>query len=265
MWKRVTLCLYTLVWIGIIAFIWDPSSVLPSHGEPVTLQLHRGPFTYLNYHPRSGTTALIVFASGDGGWNSLEESIARKFQDHGFNVIGIDSKVYAQTDYDLDSLQSDFSKIVQQARTSYGAHQPPLIMAGYSMGAAQMTAVTAGPHPPSGITGLLVVDMCARGRYGLRTSDQLNVLPTGPGTFAVDDFARNIKTLRVVQWHASEDTIDSRAWLTLLSVPYREFDFPGTGHEYESGRDEFVHRLVDSSDWLLGKDFPAAVSVGHQD
>jgi phosphatidylglycerol lysyltransferase len=237
----------------VIAFVWDPSSVLPPHGEPVTLQLTRGPFTFLDYHPRSTTRAMVVFASGDGGWNTLEESIARTLQSHGYNVIGIDSMVYAKTDYDLDSLQADFNKIVQRAQASYGSNPPPLIMSGYSMGAAQMTAVTAGPHPPPHVAGLLLIDMCARGRYGLRTSDQLNVLPTGPGTFAVSDFAKTIQDMRVVQWHAGEDEIDSRAWLSLLTVPYRELDFPGTGHDYSTGRDDFLQQLVDSMGWLLDK------------
>jgi phosphatidylglycerol lysyltransferase len=221
-------------------------------GQPVTMALTKHSSTVIRY-PSKGkkTAAIILFASGDGGWDSLEEAVARTLQDRGYEVIGIDSVNYATTDYDLGILQADFAKIAQNAESPYGTHAPPLIVGGYSMGAAQAIAVAGGPHPPANLKGLLLIDPCLRGRYGLRISDQMNVLPTGAGTFSMDEFSRTMGKLRVVQWHADKDSIDSRAWLASLTAPHQEFDFPNAGHDYNNGRADFVRQFADSVGWIL--------------
>jgi hypothetical protein len=119
------------------------------------------------------------------------------------------------------------------------------------MGAAQAIAVAGGPNPPPGLAALLLVEPLSRGRYGLRAADKVDVLPTGPGTFAVADFARTMRDVHVLQWHAQLDRIDSRAWLANLTVPHVEYTFPGAGHVYRYDRDHFVRELVDSTDQLL--------------
>jgi phosphatidylglycerol lysyltransferase len=252
MLKKGSLFLYALVCAGIVLYLASLASPSRSEGKKVTLKLSRGDFSFLSF-PGKGhdAPAILVFASGDGGWGPLEEQIARAFQSHGYDVIGVDSVTYAESDYDLPMLQADFTRIAQAAEKSYGSHRPPLVMGGYSMGAAQAIAIAGGPHPPPGLVGLFLVDPCSRGRYGLRTSDQLNVLPTGPGTFSMDDFGPAMKNLRVVQWHAENDSIDSRQWRKSLAAPHREYDFPGAGHDYRVNRDVFIHELVESMGWIL--------------
>jgi hypothetical protein len=250
--KRRIIYPVALALLAAIIYLVAQFDILHTHGRPVVIQLSRGPFQVLEFAPRkSPALGIVLFASGDGGWSRLEESISHGLQKHGYDVIGIDSTVYARTDYDLATLQGDFSRIVQSVDAPYQGNALPVIVGGFSMGAAQAIAVAGGPNPPPGLAGLLVVDPLSRGRYGLRTSDKMNVLPTGPGTFAVADFARTLSHVRVVQWHAALDTIDSRDWLAGLTVPHQEDDFPGAGHAYRRDRDHFVRELVDSADQLL--------------
>jgi hypothetical protein len=136
--------------------------------------------------------------------------------------------------------------------------QPPLVIGGYSMGAAQAIAAAGGPHPPSGLIGLLVIDPLSRGRYGLREADQMNELPEGPGTFGAASFAGTLGSVRVLQWHAENDSIDSHAWLDSLTAPHRFFVFPGAGHSYAVNRPEFIRQLVASVGWIVD---PAADSL----
>ena len=130
------------------------------------------------------------------------------------------------------------------------------------MGAAQAIAVGGGPNPPHGLAGLLVVDPCSRGRYGLRLSDRTDFLPTGDNTFGVEDFGNTLGNLRVVQWHADDDTIDSRAWLATLQAPHKEIDFAQTGHYYSEGREEFLRKLVASVPWILHPDSDRVTTYG---
>jgi phosphatidylglycerol lysyltransferase len=244
----------TLRWaaLALVSLIVWRLAIFHSHARPMTLELNRGAFTVLDFPAKKlKTVAIVLFASGDGGWGSLEERICHALQKNGFEVIGIDSTAYARTDYDLATLQFDFSRMVQKAKAACGIHTLPLILGGYSMGAAQAIAAAGGPHPPPGLVGLVVVDPLSRGRYGLRAKDEMNVLPTGEGTFGMDDFAGTMGRLRVVQWHAEKDSIDSRAWLDKLTAAHREYDFPDAGHEYKKDREKFVRELVSSVQWLL--------------
>lgn len=253
MLKKTSILVYALVLTGIVLFLLPaiPGFWL-SVGKPIKIPLTRGDFTVLQFPPtRLPVKAVILFASGDGGWERLEEAVGQALQNAGYEVIGIDCEKYAATTYDLDTLQTDFRAIAQVALAPYGTHRPPLIIGGYSMGAAQAIAVCGGPNPPEGVCGLLLMDPMSRGRYGLQTSDKMDVLPTGPGTFSTSNFASTIRNLRVVQWHADEDEIDSFSWLDFLTVEHQQFDFPNTGHDYTNNRDSFLHQFVDSVTWIL--------------
>ena len=227
-------------------------------GEQVPHELRRGIFRTYQFNPKvSPPAAVILFGSGDGGWGTWEETVSHALQHAGYEVVGIDSAKYAATDYNLDILQSDERAIAAAALAPFGNTPPPLIIGGWSMGAAQAIAAAGGPHPPDRMTGVLIAAPLSRGRYGLRLSDRMNVLPTGDGTFAVADFARGMDHLRVAQWHAASDSIDSRDWLRDLIGEHREYDLPNAGHEF--GRPDFLQRFVESAGWVVHGSAPKTV------
>ena len=234
-----------------------------SAGKPIHFSLSRGRFTAYQFLPASHRPkAVIFFGSGDGGWGPWEDSVAKALQQADFEVIGIDSARYAATPYNLSILQSDFLRMAHQMAASLGPNPPPLIVGGWSMGAGQAIAVAGGPHPPRGLKGLLLASPLSRGRYGLCMADKLNVLPTGPDTFAVRDFEGRMKNLRIVQWHAENDPIDSRAWLADLSAPHREHDFPHAGHSYDGADPQFLQSFVSSVGWIL-EDFSSSTRTAR--
>jgi hypothetical protein len=218
----------------------------------LTLPLTRGDFTVLRFPSKQPVTkAIILFGSGDGGWRGdFEEKVSRSLQQQGFDVIGIDCAAYASTDYDLPTLQADFTRIAQAAETPFGPQHPPLIVGGYSMGAEQAVAVAGGPKPPEGITGVLLISPVSRGRYGLRALDQINVPPSGPGTFALSDFAGSLAKLRVAQWHGGWDPTDSVAWLDQLTGPHQKLVYPNSWHDFRAACPDFLHKLGGSLTWI---------------
>ncbi len=234
-----------------------------STGTMLTLPLARGPFTVLDFAPqvRKEPRAIILFGTGDGGWSGFEEAICKTLQMRRYEAVGIDFNRYADTDYSLDILQRDMSQIAATIRSRYADNNPPIILGGYSMGAAQAIAAAGGPHPPAGLAGVLLVDPRSRGRYGLRLADKGDALPTGPGTFSMDEFTETMDGLRVVQWHATEDSIDSRSWLEMLTAPHKEYDFGQTGHYYTNDRVDFLTQFADSVNWILD---PGPVVAGQR-
>jgi pimeloyl-ACP methyl ester carboxylesterase len=252
--RKVSIVIYGMALAAIIVWVAvQMAAPNGSTGVPLTVALARGPFTVLDYPPQvhHEPRAIILFGSGDGGWTGFEEAMCKTLQMQRYEAVGIDYARYADSDYSLDILQADMSAIAARIRARYADNNPPVIVGGYSMGAAQAIAAAGGPHPPAGLVGVLLVDPRSRGRYGLRLADKGDALPTGPGTFCMDEFTQTMKGLRVVQWHATEDSIDSRTWLDTLTAPHKEYDFGQTGHYYNNDRADFLTQFADSVNWIL--------------
>ena len=266
MLKKASLFFYALVMTTVVAWKYvEIEASYHSTGKVVPIELSRGRFELLEFPSKKATTrAIILFGSGDGGWSGFEEEISIALQQHGYDVIGIDSFNFAATDYDLATLQADYGKIAEKAEAKFGNDPRPLIIGGWSMGAEQAVAAGGGPNPPRRLAGLLLLDPCGRGRYGVRLSDRINMLPTGPGTFSMDEFNRTMGGRHIVQWHAQNDPIDSRQWLTGLTAPHREYDFENTGHYYNNDREFFLNRLVGSIPWILDRDPDAVTTTGSK-
>jgi phosphatidylglycerol lysyltransferase len=254
--KRTLVLLACLFLFIVVGNFLEPEQTAPHFifGQVLSLNLRRGPFNLYNFPAKTKMgipSAIILFGSGDGGWGPWEDTVSGMLQENGYQVIGIDSAEYAKGDYDLATLQADDTKIVQTVTASYGQF-PPLIMGGWSMGAAQAVAAAGGPNPPPRLIGLALVAQLSRARYGLRWSDRLNILPTGPGTFGIADFARTLPPVRLVQWHAAFDLSDSTDWLKKLTVPHREYDFADSGHDYDGASPVFLREFLKSVEWIMG-------------
>lgn len=119
------------------------------------------------------------------------------------------------------------------------------------MGAGQAVAAAGGPHPPPGIVGLLLLSGQDRGRYGLRMSDRVDIQPTGPGTFALEDFAHTLGTIRVAQWSAAWDPFSTTTWFRSLTAPHKAFVLPRSFHDYNGFDEGFMKVLIDSVVWIM--------------
>jgi hypothetical protein len=256
---------------GLIAALISPAMADTAQPPPVkvTLGLKRGDFIVHHYVPGDAKfaehpMALIIFGSGDGGFGGWEERICGALQTAGYEMLGFDCKLYAKRDYDLDTLQADFNIIAQSSLSHYGDTPPPLILGGWSMGAEQAVPAAGGPHPPTGLVGLLLLSPGERGRYGTRVTDGLNIAPTGPGTFALQDFAHSLDNIRVAQWNGIIDLPGSKKWLSSLTAPHKAFEFAYSTHYYHGFSDDFLKLLQKSITWVLLPDEPASKAQAPQ-
>jgi hypothetical protein len=220
----------------------------------VSIALTRGPYNVFHYQPGDPVFALtpravLVFGSGDGGFTGWEDRVCRALQADGCEVIGFDCAIYAKTDYDLPTLQADMDTLAHAfPRTG---PMPPLILGGWSMGADQAVAAAGGPRRPADLAGLLLISPSARSRYGEREPDRWNVPPTGAGTFALEDFATKLTGLRVAQWDANLDLLDSDTWLKHVTTIHKAYVFKLGFHDYAGASDAFLTELKKTVGWIL--------------
>jgi phosphatidylglycerol lysyltransferase len=222
-----------------------------------TVQLKRGPLDILHYIPGDPSfaarpQAVIVFGTGDGGFTGWEDRVCRTFQAEGCEVITFDCFKYSHTDYDLPTLQADLNTLAHAF--PHSGLKIPVILSGWSMGADQAVAAAGGPARPADLVGLLLISPSARSRYGEREPDRWNVPPTGAGTFALDDFATKLDGLRVAQWDASLDLLDSDSWLKDVSTTHKAYVFKPAFHDYAGASDAFLADLKQTVAWILSND-----------
>jgi phosphatidylglycerol lysyltransferase len=255
-WGELFLVL-SFIAFRIYATIQTPSSYIGPAIIPVTqperaeesVNLQRGPFKVWRYTPGDSEfaahpKAVIIFGSGDGGFDGWEDRVCKALQADGYTVIGFDCAAYAKTDYDLATLQADFDLIGRSANAER------LILGGWSMGAEQAVAAAGGPDRPANLLGLLLISPGDRGRYGLREADRWDVPPTGSGTFALADFATKLTGLRVAQWDGKLDLIGSTAWLDKLTVVHKVYRFEYGLHNYDGASGAFLSELKKSVTWV---------------
>ena len=221
-------------------------------GEETVLKLPRMPFSVRIYQAHTGCRALVLFASGDGGWKAFEDKICRYLASQGFCVVGWDSRKFADPGfYDQKVLAAGFAAALDEARRISGVRDVPVVFSGYSTGAEQAVAAAAvSPRQPK-LLGLLIIAPAERGRYGITLSDLMGIQPVGEGSFGLSELAQRVDGLRVVQIHGEHDPLDSIEWLGHLNTPHQLRTYPDGWHFFKDGPPDFLKLLADAIDWIL--------------
>jgi type IV secretory pathway VirJ component len=153
---RTIVTLMALLWCGIpdrVAWSGSPTDVLavPGFGQ-VSL-----------YAPRAAPSQVVLFVSGDGGWNLGVVPMAEALRDRGALVVGIDIRTFvkaleagggcAYPAADLERL----SRTVQ-LRRGLAEYKAPILV-GYSSGATLVYAALAAA-PPETFVGAISLGFC---------------------------------------------------------------------------------------------------------
>jgi phosphatidylglycerol lysyltransferase len=227
-------------------------------GEETILKLARMSFPVRIYEAAGDCRALVLFASGDGGWKAFEDKICRYLASQGFCVVGWDCRKFADPGlYDEKVLAAGFAAAVEEAKRINGLGDVPVVFAGYSTGAEQAVAAAAASPRQARLVGLLIIGPGQRGRYGITLSDLMGINPVGEGSFGLSDLAEGIEGLRVVQIHGEHDPLDSTEWLKHLNTPYQLKIYPDGWHFFRDGPPDFLKLLADAIDWILNPEVKA--------
>ena len=115
------------------------------------------------YAPRAAPEQVVLFVSGDGGWNLGVVPMAETLRDRGALVVGIDIRRFIRTlngsercaypAGDLERLSKDV-----QLRRALPAYKPPMLI-GYSSGATLVYAAAAAA-PDGTFAGVISLGFC---------------------------------------------------------------------------------------------------------
>ncbi len=116
------------------------------------------------YHPAGQPSSVVLFASGDGGWNRGVIGMARRLQHQGALVIGFDVRTYlghAAAASGCTYAAADLQALAQFVEREEGmAHYQAPVLAGYSSGAT-LVYIALAQAPPNTFRGGLSLGFCS--------------------------------------------------------------------------------------------------------
>ena len=77
--------------------------------------------------------SLVLFISGDGGWNNFDKDLSQKYAEQGFTVVGLNSLKYFWEKKSPEQAALDVSALLKNYMGIYKKNK--IILCGYSFGA----------------------------------------------------------------------------------------------------------------------------------
>jgi dienelactone hydrolase len=147
------------------------TSTVLLHGRPLELHL-AAPVA-----PDS-RGVLVLYASGDGGWFGAAVDMFKQIADDGYYVVGFSSKSFLHIErprgalVDVRELAAEYRRITRTARTALGLDDSvPVVLTGWSRGAAFAVLVASEPAPVHDIVGVVAIGMTAGENLRLDDAD----------------------------------------------------------------------------------------------
>jgi type IV secretory pathway VirJ component len=117
--KTLLIC-YIFIFTGIVCL--NAQEVNPVTDLP--LQLSKG---------KGGKVGLIIYLTGDGGWNSFNQQMTQTFEKQGYGVVALNTRKYFWSEKTPEGFARDFEKLSNYYLKEWG--KSSLIIVGYSFGA----------------------------------------------------------------------------------------------------------------------------------
>ena len=116
------------------------------------------------YHPAKTPTTVVLFVSGDGGWNNGVINMARDIAGQGALVLGIDAKHYRnslskrKTDCYYPAADFEQLSLMIQKKYKFANYSKPVLV-GYSYGATLIYGILA-QAPANTFKGAIALGFC---------------------------------------------------------------------------------------------------------
>jgi hypothetical protein len=228
------------------------------HGKALDLHLSA---------PLGGPTAdaLVLYASGDGGWFGAAVDMFHRIGGAGYYTVGFSAKAFLKIDrrpdtpMNAEQLAAEYVQILDTARRDL--HLQPgteVILTGWSRGAAFAVLAASAQGAPRGLRGVLAI--------GLSEGEDLEI--NGPADESDDGVATEahdhwpfepyaLMTLlpfRCAVIQATQDNFLVAARARTLfgsdTEKRRLYAVDARNHRFSGGKDAFDRALIDALGWI---------------
>ena len=252
------------------ARVWKTTVIL--HGASLNLHLAEPRLPV----PR----ALVVYASGDGGWFGTATSMFRGFAGDGYATAGFSARAFLHIErpshaaLDGRQLAADYGVILSRARAAFGlASDTPAILAGWSRGAA--FAVIAGSEPAlrAQVRGVLAIGLGDGEDLAVDEMADDDTVAADPAAgarrwpFDTYDRLKGIEPIRAAVIQATGDqylpATRARSLFGSDTSTRRFFEIRAGNHRFSGGTATFSAVLAAALSWIASGGPPATPSAAR--
>jgi len=236
----------------------ERSAVAMLHGKALDLHLSA---------PQGGPTAdaLVLYASGDGGWFGAAVDMFHRIGGAGYYTVGFSAKAFLKIDRRPDTpmnpeqLAAEYAQILDTARRELRL-QPGtnVVLTGWSRGAAFAVLAASAQGAPRGIRGVLAI--------GLSEGEDLEI--NGPADESDEGAATEthdywpfepyalmaLLPFRCAVIQATRDSYLAAAHARTLfgsdTGKRRLYAVDARNHRFSGGKDAFDRALLDALGWI---------------
>jgi len=210
---------------------------------------------YLPAHVATPAKPPVLLLSGEGGWRSFDDRLARWLSDAGYPVGGIDCmKYFWKPQDDRGALAADVALFAAAiAKQSGHGGAVPCILAGYSFGADLAPWIAGAPGRPPAAAALVLVGPDLKGSLEARISEILG-LASDAHTFDTAAALRDAAAVPVLFIHGGSDRSSAAPALASGFTGKKELIVvPGATHHFAGHEEELRRALIDGLDRLLAR------------
>jgi hypothetical protein len=233
------------------------SSSLALHGRPLELHLSAA-------DGKARHSALVLYASGDGGWFGAAVDMFRRIGEAGYAVAGFSSRAFLKIERPhgalvrADQLADEYAAIIAGGRLALHLDPgTPTILVGWSRGAAFSVIAGSEPRLRDQLRGVVAIGLDAGEDLSIDGDDS----DEGPGAavprkwpFETYVRLRDVAPLRCAVIQATRDNylpaVRARELFGPDTAKRRFYAVDATNHRFSGGKPEFDAALVDALDWV---------------
>lgn len=233
------------------------TSTVTLHGTPMTLHILSPPT------PASPT--IVVYATGDGGWFGTAVDVFRGIAAQGYRAVGFSARAFLRIErpphvaLNARQLAADYAAIVSRARAVLDAPAAtPVILAGWSRGAAFAALAAAEPELHAQTRGVVAIGLAADEDLQVDEASSDDAPEAGSDARArpllTYAHLRHLAPMRCAVIQSAHDdylpAVKARALLGPDTAARRLYDVPSRNHRFSGGHDAFLAALTSALSWV---------------
>jgi type IV secretory pathway VirJ component len=242
------------------------------HGKPLVLHL-AAPAARGSAPP----VALVLYASGDGGWFGTAVQMFRSLAAAGQPAVGLSSRAFLKIErpgrarLSPEQLRLDYAVILDRARQAlHLPPQTPAILTGWSRGAAFAVLAAADTHGAAAPAGVVAIGLAdgedlaidgpadetddgARSAASARTAGG-SPTPATASFAPYETLARGVDAPTAVVQSTGDGYLpapEARALFGADGPARRFFEVPGRNHRFDGAGRELVTALSQALQWIV--------------
>lgn len=243
------LLLLALLWTGLAS---AESDAMKSVGESAVINGQKSTEAYTAHtssgeiplkilaSPMTSSLPLLLFISGDGGWNSFEEALCKSLNNKGVSVVVLDAQKYFWKSKTPEETASDLRSVVETWQKTWGKEH--FVLAGFSFGASVVPFVVhrIPAELRKNLVTALLISPDKSCDFEIHLSDMLNVVTT-KGRYDVIREILACSPQKMVAFFGSDERAESRQAFEQVGISIRILR---GNHHFDSGFDALADLIV---------------------